>query len=339
MKTTDFAMLVNKFIMEYLAAARNMSPHTILSYKDAIVLLLTFMSQDYAIRPEDLKVTDITAERVEAFLDWLESERNSSIATRNIRLAAIHSLFRYICSQQPEYIFHSQQILAIPSKKTVRTEVKYLDISQTKKLLAAPDAATKKDKRDMALLCMLYDSGCRVQELADIKTRDVRFTVPFQVTLTGKGRKTRTVPLMKETAAVLKDYIACYGLEGQCNADIPLFFNHRGEKFTRQGITYILQKYAADAGIGNITPHVLRHSKAVHLTEADINPAYIRDFLGHTDLKVTQIYSKTSVKMKRQAIEKLSAQSSPLPETGIETQKKDWLDDKNLLDWLNSLGH
>lgn len=339
MKTTDFAVLVNKFIMEYLAAARNMSPHTILSYRDAIVLLLTFMSQTYAIKPEKLKVTDITAERVEGFLGWLESERNSSTATRNIRLAAIHSLFRYICSQQPEYLFHSQQILSIPSKKTAQTEVKYLEISQIQKLLAAPDAATKKGKRDMALLCMLYDSGCRVQELADITTRDVRFTIPFQVTLTGKGRKTRTVPLMKETADILKNYMACYGLERQCNADNPLFFNRRGEKFTRQGITYILQKYAENAGIGNITPHVLRHSKAMHLTEADINPVYIRDFLGHTDLKVTQIYSKTSVKMKRQAIEKLSAQSSPLPKTKIETKKKDWLDDKDLLDWLNSLGH
>lgn len=339
MKTTDFAMLVNKFIMEYLVSARNMSPNTVLSYRDAIVLLITFMTQVYGIRPENLEIADINAERVEEFLDWLESERSSSIATRNIRLAAIHSLFRYVCSQRPEIIFQSQQILAIPSKETTITEVRYLDTSQTEKLLAAPDATTKKGKRDMALLCMLYDSGCRVQELADIKIKDVRFTIPFQVTLTGKGRKTRTVPLMKETAAILKNYIKCYGLDEPCKADTPLFFNHREEKLTRQGITYILQKYAGDAGIGNITPHILRHSKAVHLTEADINPVYIRDFLGHTDLKVTQIYSKTSIKMKRQAIEKLSGQNSPLPEPDIGTKTKDWLDDKDLLGWLNSLGH
>lgn len=338
MKMTDFAVLVNKFIMDYLTSARNMSPNTILSYRDAIVLLLTFMTQVYGIKPERLEITDIDADRVEKFLDWLESERTSSVATSNVRLAAVHSLFRYICSQKPELILHSQRILSIPLKKNAQPEVKYLDTLQTEKLLAAPDATTKKGKRDLALLCILYDSGCRVQELADIRVRDVRFTVPPQVTLTGKGRKTRTVPLMKETAAILKNYIVCYGLDVAGKADTPLFFNNREEKLTRQGITYILQKYAEDAGIGNITPHVLRHTKAVHLTEADINPVYIRDFLGHTDLKVTQIYSKTSVQMKRKAIEKLADQKSPIPETGMEIKTKDWLDDKDLLGWLNSLG-
>lgn len=338
MKTTDFALLVNKFITEYLGAVRNMSPNTVLSYRDAIVLLITFMSNVYGIRPEALKIADISAERIEGFLEWLESERSSSIATRNIRLAAMHTLFRYLCNQQPELIFQSQQILSIPAKKKVQMEVKYLDTIQTEKLLAAPDGKTAKGKRDRALLCLLYDSGCRVQELADIRVRDVRFTIPPQVTLIGKGRKTRTVPLMKETMTILKDYITCYGLDIPCKLDTPLFFNHREEKLTRQGITYILQKYTEDAGIEKITPHILRHSKAVHLTEADINPVYIRDFLGHTDLKVTQIYSKTSVKMKRKAIEKLEGQKTPLPETSAVSKTKDWGDDKDLLGWLNSLG-
>lgn len=339
MKTTDFAMLVNKFIMEYLVSARNLSPNTVLSYRDSIVLLITFMSNVHGKRPEALEIADITAERVDEFLGWLESERKNSPSTRNIRLAAIHSLFRYLCSQRPEHIFHSQQILSIPVKKTAQTEVNYLDTAETEKLLAAPDATTAKGKRDLALLCLLYDSGCRVQELADVRMSDIRFTVPPQVTLTGKGRKTRTVPLMKETAAILRNYIDCYRLDTPRWADMPLFFNHRGEKLTRQGITYILQKYAEDAGIGKITPHILRHSKAVHLTEADINPVYIRDFLGHTDLKVTQIYSKASVKMKRKAIEKLAGHKTPLPETDPLVKAKDWVDDKDLMSWLNSLGH
>lgn len=339
MKTTDFAMLVNKFIMEYLVAARNLSPNTVLSYRDSIVLLITFMSNVHGKRPEALKIADITAERVEEFLGWLESERTNCPSTRNIRLAAIHSLFRYLCSQCPEHIFQSQQILSIPVKKTAQTEVNYLDTAQTEKLLAAPDATTTDGKRDLALLCLLYDSGCRVQELADVRIRDIRFTIPPQVTLTGKGRKTRTVPLMKETAVILRDYIACYRLDAPCRSDTPLFFNHREEKLTRQGITYILQKYAESAGIGKITPHILRHSKAVHLTEADINPVYIRDFLGHTDLKVTQIYSKASVKMKREAIEKLEGQKTPLPEINPLVKTKDWVDDKDLMSWLNSLGH
>lgn len=339
MKTTDFAMLVNKFIMEYLVAARNLSPNTVLSYRDSIVLLITFMSNVHRKRPEALEIADITAERVDEFLGWLESERKNSPSTRNIRLAAIHSLFRYLGSQRPEHIFHSQQILSIPVKKTAQTEVNYLDTAETEKLLAAPDATTAKGKRDLALLCLLYDSGCRVQELADVRMRDIRFTVPPQVTLTGKGRKIRTVPLMKETAAILRDCIACYRLDIPSRVDMPLFFNHQEEKLTRQGITYILQKYVENAGIGKITPHILRHSKAVHLTDADINPVYIRDFLGHTDLKVTQIYSKASVKMKRDAIEKLAGQKTPLPETGPLAKTKNWADDKDLMSWLNSLGH
>lgn len=339
MKTTDFAMLVNKFIMEYLVAARNLSPNTVLSYRDSIVLLITFMSNVHGKRPEALEIADITAERVDEFLGWLEFERKNSPSTRNIRLAAIHSLFRYLGSQRPEHIFHSQQILSIPVKKTAQTEVNYLDTAETEKLLAAPDATTAKGKRDLALLCLLYDSGCRVQELADVRMRDIRFTVPPQVTLTGKGRKIRTVPLMKETAAILRDYIACYRLDIPSRVDMPLFFNHQEEKLTRQGITYILQKYAENAGIGKITPHILRHSKAVHLTDADINPVYIRDFLGHTDLKVTQIYSKASVKMKRDAIEKLAGQKTPLPGTGLSAKTKNWVDDKDLMSWLNSLGH
>jgi len=269
MKTTDFAVLVNKFITEYLGSARNMSPNTILSYRDAIVLLITFMSNVYRIRPEALEITDINAERVKEFLEWLESERLSSIATRNVRLAAIHSLFRYLCSQRPEIIFQSQQILSIPVKKTVQVEVKYLDTIQTEKLLAAPNGTTTKGKRDRALLCLLYDSGCRVQELADVRIRDVRFTIPPQITLTGKGRKTRTVPLMKETTAIIKDYIACYGLDVPCKADTPLFFNHREEKLTRQGITYILQKYAEDTDMEKITPHILRHYGECYQMESD----------------------------------------------------------------------
>jgi site-specific recombinase XerD len=183
----------------------------------------------------------------------------------------------------------------------------------------------------------MYDSGCRVQELADAKVRDIRMTTPPQITLTGKGQKTRTVPIMIETVNIIKNYINENGLSAQGKLDTPLFFNCKGDKLTRQGISYILQKYTTDIGFETVTPHVFRHSKAMHLTEADINPAYIRDFLGHTDLKITQIYSKTSVEMKRKAFEKLDLNNTIIPRGN--TKSKDWKDDKNLLDWLNSLGH
>ncbi len=337
MKTTEFALLITKFLTEYLVSIRNVSPNTILSYRDTVVLLLRFLSEKHSIRPERLSLVELSPEIIREFLEWLEIDRKSSISTRNQRLAAIHSFFRYVGSTQPEFLFTTQQILAIPFKKTSQTAVRYLDTPQIKELLAEPDETTKKGRRDQALLCLLYDSGCRVQELADVKVRDIRMTTPPQITLTGKGRKVRNIPLMTETTDIIKNYINENGLSSSGKKDTPLFFNCKGDKLSRQGITYILQKYTKGIGLEDTTPHVLRHSKAMHLTEADINPVYIRDFLGHTDLKVTQIYSKTSVEMKRRALEKLSGKQSPIPKNDMKS--KDWTDDKDLINWLNSLGH
>lgn len=332
----DFAFLVSSFLMNYLSNVRNVSSNTIASYRDSIVQLLIYMNDVCDIKPEKIHIKDISVEKVIGYLSWLEDERKCSVKTRNLRLVAIHSLFRYISVQRPEYMFQSQQILAIPEKKTIQTVVKYLLPEEVEKLLAAPDASTRKGVRDQALLCLMYDSGCRVQELADLKVRDIRLEFPEQVSLTGKGRKTRVVPLLKETAAILKRYISLYGLDQIGKQDTPLFFNVHDNKLTRQGITYILQKYAEETNLNEITPHLLRHSKAMHLTEADINPIYIRDFLGHADLKTTQIYSKTSTAMKRKAIEKLTDKT--MPEMDDKESSTDWNKDTDLLDWLKSLG-
>jgi integrase/recombinase XerD len=338
-KNNDFAFLVSSFLMNYLAHVRNVSPNTIASYRDSIVSLLAYMNEVGGIKPEKIQIKDLSAEKVTDYLAWIEEERKCSIKTRNLRLIAIHSLFRYISTQKPEYMFQAQQVLAIPEKKTIQPAVKYLHSEEIEKLLAAPDASTKRGLRDQALLCLMYDSGCRVQELADIKVRDLRLSFPEQVSLTGKGRKTRAVPLLKETSAILKRYISIYRLDEIPKQDMPLFFNVHGEKLTRQGITYILQKYAEAVNLTAVSPHVMRHSKAMHLTEAEINPIYIRDFLGHSDLKTTQIYSKTSTAMKRKAIEKLEkSASSHRDNADGKIKNTDWNDDKCLMDWLKSFG-
>jgi site-specific recombinase XerD len=295
------------------------------------------MSEIRKVKQEHLEIKDLSVSVLEEFLEWLEQERECSISTRNQRLAAIHSLFRYIGSQQPEYLYQMQQILSIPAKKTSQKAVKYLDVHQVRNLLASPDVSKRKGRRDQALLCLLYDSGCRVQELADIEVKDIRFTTPPQVSLMGKGRKIRTVPLMRKTADILENYIMENRLNATGKTDTPLFYNIRGEKLTRQGITYILKKYSVKIDLPDITSHTMRHSKAMHLTDADVNPVYIRDFMGHTDLKVTQIYSKASVEMKRKIFEKLGAEKSPLPVN--DNASKDWSEDKDLLNWLHSLGH
>ena len=295
--TTDFALLIRDFMTRYLVVARNVSQNTVLSYRDSYVLLLLYLNECCGLKPENLKVQNVSPDRVEAFLEWIEETRGCSIKTRNLRLVAIHSLFRYIAVQQPEFLFQAQQILAIPEKKTVQALVSYLPATDIEALLAAPDPSTSRGLRDQAMLCLLYDSGCRVQELADLKVHDLRLSSPEQVTLTGKGRKTRT----------------------------------------RQGISYVLKKYADAVKLEHVTPHVIRHSKAMHLTDADINPVYIRDFLGHADLKTTQVYSKTSIAMKKKAIESLEKTDTAIPETGFSLTGSDWCNDKDLMEWLKSL--
>lgn len=334
MKKNDFAQYITDYFTQYLAGTRNLSTNTIASYRDAFIILLKFMNNTYSIKPEKLGILDFSPDRIKEFLNYLEAELGNSISTRNQRLIAIHSFFRYIGTQNPEYMFLSQQILAIPEKKKEQKLVRHFETSQVKELLSAPDTHTSRGRRDQALLCLLYDSGCRVQELADIKVCDIRLTVPAQVTVTGKGRKTRAVPLTSETKEIIASYIKENHLEQAAKQDTPLFYNCHGDKLTRQGITYILKKYTDPIGLADASPHILRHSKAMHMTESDINPIYIRDFLGHTDLKVTQIYSKTSVEMKRRALDKLKGTDVIPKET-----KKDWRNDKKLMDWLNSLGH
>ena len=333
MKKTDFALFINRFFTEYLAGNRNLSQNTISSYRDTIVQLIEFLINTKSVRLEKISMSTVSKEVIEEFLDHIENERNCSISTRNQRLCAIHSFFRYAGMSEPQYMFEAQRILSIQKKKDSQTEIHYLTAEETKELLSAPDTSTKRGRRDQALLCLLYDSGARVQEVADLCVQDIRFEKPCQVKLKGKGRKTRIVPLMSETAAILKAYLDENNLSPFGKSEHPLFFNGQGNKLTRQGITYILQKYTTAIPVNNISPHSLRHSKAIHMTEADINPVYIRDFLGHSDLKTTQIYSKTSVEMKRKALEKLTVH--PVPDK--EEQKADWTKDQDLMIWLKSL--
>lgn len=334
MKTNEFPRILSGFLLNELPVVQNQSGNTITSYRDTFIRLLTYMQDVVRINAGKVKVDDLTAERVTEFLNWLEKERGNSVSTRNQRLAAIHSLFQHIQVQSPEYMFQCQQVLAIPFKKSEKKQVGFLSEDETKALLAVPDTESRKGRRDQVLLSLLYDSGARVQELADLRVCDLRLDSPAQVKLTGKGRKTRSVPLMDKTVALLRQYLHEQRLGNPSCYEYPLFFNAQKKKLTRQGIAYVLKKYADACGITEISPHRLRHTKAMHLTEADINPIFIRDFLGHTDLKVTEVYSKTSVKMKRAALEKMnSGKHDVVPE------KADWTEDESLMDWLAGLKH
>ena len=331
MKPTDFSYYLSDFLTKYLAGQRNLSLNTIKSYRDTFVFLLDFVNEVYQISPEKVKISKVDKSMIEEFLLWLEVSRKNSIATRNQRLAAIHAFFRYLQSQKPEYMFHSQRILSIPTKKAPQKVISYFSEDGVKQLLAGPDVSSISGRRDLTLLSTLYDTGARVQELADLTVRSIRLESPAIVCITGKGRKTRHVPIMGQTAKLLSMYLDEQNLTSPDKSEHPLFFNSRGEKLTRQGIAYILKKYAEAFDFNNSSPHRLRHAKAMHMTQADINPIFIRDFLGHTHLKTTEIYSKTNTEMKRKALEKMD-------NTIVPASIESWNQNEGLIEWLTKLG-
>jgi Site-specific recombinase XerD len=203
-------------------------------------------------------------------------------------------------------------------------------------LLSQPDKTTPKGRRDLTLLSILYDSGCRVQELADLKVRDVVLSYPAVLVLTGKGKKVRRVPLLKNGLALLEYYIQENSLNKPWKSDYPLFVNKQHHKLTKEGIAYIISQYVHSARKistivpEKVTPHMFRHSKAVHLLQAGVNVIYIRDFLGHEDIKTTEIYAKCDTELKRQAIE------NAYPEL-VDVNLPDWSEDRSLLEWLSKL--
>jgi len=336
MKPTDFAKNLTAFFGGYLPGVKNLSGNTILSYRDAFRLFLVFCRDARKIPPEKLAFKKIDDVLVISFLEWLENERGSSIATRNQRLVAIHAFFRYVQVQEPGQLHLCQRVLQIPCKKHQQRIVRHLTPEQTKDLLAAPDISKQSGRRDMTLLSVLYDTGARVQELCDLRVRDIRLEHPAIITLTGKGRKTRHVPILGNTVGLLRSYMQEYHLLQNGKLDTPLFFNQRHTKLTRGGVNYILHKYAALMSRHHpdvpekLTAHVMRHTKAMHLYQSGVNLVYIRDILGHVDISTTDIYVRADMKSKRKALESAYPDITPdvLP---------DWNRDESLLGFLNSL--
>lgn len=336
MKPTDFAKQLTSFFSEYLPGTRNLSGNTIMAYRDTFRLLLLFCNESYKISIEKLTIKMLDDNLIIRFLDWIQEERHCSIATRNQRLAAIHSFFRYIQAQNPEYLLGCQKILQVPFKKYQKAIIQHLTPEQTQLLLSAPNSKTISGRRDMTLLSVLYDTGARVQELCDLRIRDIRLEEPAIVTLTGKGRKTRHVPLLVNTIELLRLYMTENQLFQNGKQDAPLFYNQRKSKLTRGGVNHILQKYAKIASEKcpsipkKITAHVMRHSKSMHLYQCGVNLIYIRDILGHVDIATTDIYARADTESKRKAMENAYPNITPgdLPE---------WNRDANLLEFLNNI--
>lgn len=336
MKPTDFAKHLTEFLSVYLPSQKNVSKNTIQSYRDTFKLLIKYCQETKNIQTERITLDFLSSKLLTGFLEWLEKDRKCSISTRNQRLSAIHSFFRYVQAEEPSGLFHFQKVIAIPSKKAMKTVVEHLTPEAMKILLEQPERGCLKGRRDLTLLSVLYDTGARVQELIDIKVRDVILEPLGVIILNGKGNKTRRVPLMKNTVSLLERYIGENKLDKSWKNEYPLFTNNQKNKLTKEGIAYIISKYVEIARKtstivpSKVKPHMFRHSKAMHLLQAGVNLIYIRDFLGHVDLKTTEIYARTDTETKRKAIENV------YPDL-IDSNLPDWSQDQALLTWLSEL--
>ena len=331
MKPTDFSLILSSFLTDYITTQRNMSENTISSYCDTFRLFLTYCRDNQSMRVEKIKMADFSASLITGFLDWLVAERGCSLSTRNQRLAAIHALFRYAQTESPQSLAVCQSIIGVPFSKKPKQLMKYLSVDEMTGILNQPELTTANGRRDMSFLCLLYDTGARVSEIIKLKVRDIRLEHPAKATLFGKNSKIREVPLLENTVQHLSEYIKEQRLSTPDKLDYPLFFNRQRKPLTRTGATYILKKYTGAAGVETrVSPHVLRHSKAMHLLESGINIFYIKGLLGHEDIATTEVYAKANVEMKRNALEK---HASIIP-----TATPAYALDGDTIEWLKSFG-
>ncbi|WP_308003313.1 tyrosine-type recombinase/integrase [uncultured Chryseobacterium sp.] len=288
---TDFGKHLEKFFNKYLIDEYGASKHTIRAYRDSFTLFLTFMKDAKLIDADNIQLKHINKDIILDFLSWLEYEHNNSVQTRNQRYAAIRSFFKFLIYEDPTRMGEWQNIRSIRLKKTFSKAISYLSIEAIRLLLEQIPDSNRSSRRDLAMIALLYDSGARVQEIIDLTPSCIRFEEPCMVRLTGKGNKQRLVPLQEKQIKLLEQYINDYGLNRREKEMSPLFFNRIGEKLTSAGVTYILKKHANSARLINpeiiplvISPHTLRHSKAMHLVQAGLNVFFIRDFLGHSSI-------------------------------------------------------
>lgn len=335
-KPTDFTYQLTRYLSIYLSGIRNFSVNTIRSYRDTFKLMIKYFEDELHMPSSRLTLERFNRDFVLGFLKYLEIERNAGNCTINQRLSAIHAFCKYLQTEEPTYIFEYQRILAIPYKKYAKPMIEYLSKDALKAILGAINTNKRQGRRDLTLLSVLYDTGARVQELCDLKIRDLFLEEKPYITLTGKGRKTRGVVLMDNTSEMLKWYINEFHCSVIANDDSPLFYNKRHEPLTRTAINHLINKYVTIARQHcefipqKVTPHIFRHTKAMHLVQAGVDMIYIRDFLGHTMMETTNIYARINIEQMRDALERA------YPELNA-TDLPDWTSDVALMGFLNSL--
>jgi site-specific recombinase XerD len=306
---TLLAPTLQAYFTERMITQRDSSPQTIAAYRDTFRLLLAFASQRTGKQPCELDIDDLDAELICAFLNHLEQDRGNSARTRNARLAAIHSLYKYAALRHPEHLHTIGRVIAIPFKRHQRGGLTYLNLDEVKTLLAAPDTSTWLGRRDHALLLLAVLTGVRVTELLTLKIGDVHLGTGAHIQIEGKGRKRRATTLTPETVAVLRQWLK----ERQGQPQEPLFPTRQGQPLTRSGIRQLLAKHSGTAAVNcpslnnkPVSPHTLRHTNAMLLRAGNVDIATIALWLGHESIKTTYIYQHADPALKQQAVDRIA---------------------------------
>lgn len=303
----NFAVLLERFFTQRLIQQRRASAHTIASYRDTFKMLLEFAHKHLRKTPSALTLDDIDAPLVMAFLDEMERARGISARTRNLRLTAVHSFFRFTAFEVPTHSAQIQRVLAIPAKRFTRTLVPFLSRQEVDALLAAPDQRSWSGRRDHALLLLAVQTGLRLSELTSLQHEDLHVGPGAHVRVIGKGRKERCTPLSKNTRAVLAAWVT----EPPLSDGQPLFPNARGGSLSSHGVHYLLNKHVKAASVKcsslnskRVSPHVLRHTTAMDLLQEGVEQSTIALWLGHASIETTQIYLDADLAMKQAALDK-----------------------------------
>lgn len=332
-KTHLLGPWIRRFLLEYVVNERNLARNTQLSYRDTLRLLLPFVSEAIPQPIDQLAIDQLSAPLVQQFLGHLEQQRGCSVATRNVRLAAIHALARFIALHSPEHVAWCSELRAIPFKKTASSPLTYLDKAEMDALLEAPNRQTAQGLRDYVLLLFLYNTGARASEAAQVTVADLSLTSPPSVRLIGKGNRTRHCPLWTKTAQSLTPLIM-----NRARSE-PVFRNRRQQPITRFGIRALVQRTVATASQHLpalrdklVSPHTIRHTTAAHLLRGGVDINTIRAWLGHVCLDTTNIYAEIDLEMKAKALARCD-----VPSDADETNEADWHNDPELMAFLQAL--
>jgi len=339
MTNAQLGSLTYAFFEDELKCQKGLQPASIRSYRDALQLFLLFVAKDTQRKITRLSLTDLTGRRVRHFLKFLEEERHNHIRTRNQRLAAIRAFFEYLATREPTMLAEAQQVAAIPVKRTSPPQTVYLESDEINALFSSLPSCGPFALRDHALLLFLYNTGARVQEVADLRVGHLELVPLHRARLHGKGNKWRLCPLWNKTTELLQQLLT--ERQTSLSSDSPVFSSRKGNPLTRFGIYKIVRRHTvkvikinADLQPRWISPHVFRHTTAVHLLEAGVEVNVIRAWLGHVSLETTNRYAEVTLRMKAEA---LKVCEPPVNISGASHSKPVWRDDPTLLNWLQSL--